>query len=127
MWPTVALGPLGCATGGITAPVNPGGLCDLRKRRVGRFLPQGPHAITGPFFGQHRHTLAGFDIAVADDQVRMRVARILPRLMDRRQPRRQSRCQFFSKTIHKGAALLPVELAGQRQHDLVDDTGVLAV
>lgn len=111
----------------MAAAVDPNGLCGLRKRRVGRLLPQQPHPVARPLLGQHRHPPAGPRIAVTHDQVHMRVGGILPGLVDGGEPRRPPRRQPLGEAAHELAPLPPVELERQGDGQLVDDAGVLAV
>jgi hypothetical protein len=99
----------------------------LPQGGVGGFLPQQPHPVASALLGQQRHPPAGVDVSVPDDQVGVRVRSIVPGLVDRRQPRRPARRQLLGKAAHQLGTLPSIKFAGQRQHDLVDDAGVLTV
>lgn len=111
----------------MAAPVDPRPLPGLLQGGVDGFLPQRPEALAGPFLRQHRHPLPGFGIAVPDDQVRMRVGRVLPRLVQRRQPRGALERGFLTKDPDQIPALPVAELARQGDDELVDHAGVLPV
>ena len=66
-------------------------------------------------------------VAVADDQVAMRVVRVGSGLVDRREPRCPSSCDPIGERPHELAALRLVQLARQGKGDLVDDPCVLPV
>lgn len=74
------------AAGLMAAPVDPRRLCRRRKSGIAGVFPQQPHPVARAFFRQHRHALAGRHITIPDDQVRMRVVRVLARLVDGGEP-----------------------------------------
>ena len=90
-------------------------------------LPQCPHPLHGPLVRQLRHALARAVVAVPDDQMHMRVARIPAGGVNGRQPGRLAGGQIVGKRLDQAAPVLPTEFAGQRHDDLVDHAGVLAV
>lgn len=58
----------------------------LLERAIDHLRPEFAHTVACPFLREQRHALAGVRIAIADNQVGMRIARVLPRLVQRRQP-----------------------------------------
>lgn len=80
------LGALLDAAGGKTAPVDPRRFSRLLQGGVGHLLPQQPHPVARALVGQQRHTLAGRYITIPDNQVRMRIVRVGPGLVDGGEP-----------------------------------------
>ena len=111
----------------MAAPVDADGLHGVLKGLVDLLLPQQPHPVARPLLGQHRHAPAGLVVAVAHDQVHVRIVGVPARLMDRGQPRGAFIGQALGKAAHEGAALPPVQFERQGGGELVDDPGVFAV
>lgn len=115
------------ASGGMRAPVDPlRPPCGLQSAITGLF-PKLPHSVNRALVGQLRHPLAGFRIAVADDQVRMRIVQIRSNLVKGGEPRRAALGERFRESLHQFLSRELVQFTRQGQHDPVDDAGVLAV
>ena len=72
--------------GGKTAPVDPRRFSRLLQGGVAGFLPQQPQPVARALVGQHGDALARPGIPVADNQVRMRIVRVGPGLVDGGEP-----------------------------------------
>jgi hypothetical protein len=111
----------------MAAPIDARELSRLSQGGIGGFLPQQPHPVASALLGQQRHPPAGVDVAVSDDQVGVRVRSVVPGLVDRRQPRRPARRQLLGEGADELGPPPWIQFERQRQHDLVDDPGVLSI
>lgn len=115
------------ASGDMGTPVDPlRPSCGFQRSITGLF-PELPHPVNRALVGQLRHPLAGFRIAVADDQVRMRIVQIRSGLVKSGEPRSAALGKRFRESLHQFLPRELVQFTRQGQHDPVDDAGVLAV
>ena len=80
-----------------------------------------------PLLAHADDALAGVHVAVAQDEVAMGVVLILALVVEGGEPGGPPAGQLLGEAADQLDAPLGIELAGQGEHDLVDDAGVLAV
>jgi len=88
-------------------------------------LPQRPKLFGRTLLAGLQVPLAGMRIAIDDDQVQVRIARVLAGGMDRAEVGDAALGQLGGEVARERQALLRVELDRQRDDQLVADTGVL--
>ena len=112
---------------GQAAMIDARGLPGVLQSAIGVALPSLTQPAGRALLGQPDDALTGLRIAVANNQMTMRIVGVLPLVMDRRVPRGAPLGDRFGIAPHKGGALFGGQLLRQGKHDLVGHAGILPV
>ena len=109
------------------AVIDAGFISRLLQRLVDGVLPQLPQAPCAALLREPGHSLPRVDISIPDEDMNMRIELVLALMVDYCQPRGAALGNFVQISADEDLPLRGRKFERQRDHDLVNHTGVFAV